>query len=423
VVGASIRLAYNEVTVNSTPIQADAANYVRYAENLVNFGVFSKDRRNVPPVPDAYWAPGYPAFLAGLLLLSDSYNLVPYRTILNAQCLLGILSILLTWLIGRELLPGYWPLIPTCLVALSPHLIANGQNLLTEPLFGFLILCSLYFFILGVKRVRSLLLLLSGIGLALAWLVNPVSLFMAPILAVLVCTSVPVVSRNFKILAVLMLTVPLLVIAAGWSVRTATQVPEGSPTSSGRLITNLVIGMHSNYHEMWRKNKRNPNNPATLDGARIKGSYAVFAEVLVERVIADPIGMLHWYAIQKPAMLWSWTVQIGWRDIYIYPIRTSLYFQSNLASLSYTLMKIGHAPLLIFALIGLIIVWAPVSGGRIVASSIYAVLVYTSAVYLATQSDPRYSFPLRYEMYLTGTWCAWQLFVFLQGLGNRIFHR
>ncbi len=63
---ALLRLSYNANTVIVEPIRADAANYLIYANNLLDHATFSKDRAS-PPVADSYWAPGYPTFLATII--------------------------------------------------------------------------------------------------------------------------------------------------------------------------------------------------------------------------------------------------------------------------------------------------------------------------------------------------------------------
>ncbi len=227
-VSATLRFSYNAETLNRGRIQADAANYITYAENILNYSTFSKDRKNKPPTPDAYWSPGYPAFLASNIVLAKITNHDAYNVVLYAQLVLGLATVVFSYLISTTFLTGYWPLVPAALVALSPHLVAIGQNVLTETLFGFLLITSIYSYILGVSRNRQQILLVAGIGLALGWLVNPVSILAAPLL---VLTSYFMrqdtegkhcISFYRKILLVV---VPAIVVVTIWSVRTEVNVP------------------------------------------------------------------------------------------------------------------------------------------------------------------------------------------------------
>ena len=115
--GGFLRHYYNQASSDRFVVRGDSAAYITYASNLLDHGVYSKDRLNKPPIPDAFWAPGYPGFLAASIKLSQLFGSAPPRFILSAQLFLGLLTILLTYLLGREYLPGMWPLFPAALVA------------------------------------------------------------------------------------------------------------------------------------------------------------------------------------------------------------------------------------------------------------------------------------------------------------------
>lgn len=173
--GALLRQTYNVETYVINPVSADAAYYLKYAHNLLDYSTFSKDI-HPPPVPDAYWAPGYPAYLAAVIKLSAIMNLDTYNLILLSQVALGAASIFLCYLVARTFLPGYWPLLPATLVALSPHLVSLGSYALSETLFCFLPLLALYLpssaWAAGYKPG---LWVGAGTAFATAYLVNPVS--------------------------------------------------------------------------------------------------------------------------------------------------------------------------------------------------------------------------------------------------------
>lgn len=60
-----VRISYFSNTDYDHPIRGDAAHYLVYAQNFHHFSTFSKDTSNSPPIPDSYWAPGYPFFFQG----------------------------------------------------------------------------------------------------------------------------------------------------------------------------------------------------------------------------------------------------------------------------------------------------------------------------------------------------------------------
>ncbi len=47
-----------------------------------------------------------------------------------------------------------------------------------------------------------------------------------------------------------------------------------------------------------------------------------------ERFKGEPLRYLAWYA-WKPALLWAWSIRMGWGDIYPYPVIHSLPDQSG----------------------------------------------------------------------------------------------
>ncbi|MFK8047827.1 MAG: ArnT family glycosyltransferase [Halioglobus sp.] len=412
--GAILRGSYNTKTQFIEPIRGDAAYYIIYAQNLLEHSTFSKDR-NKPPVPDSYWAPGYPVFLASVIKLSEILNVGDYGAILWGQVILAAATILLTFLLARTFLPAYWPLLPASLVALSPHLVSIGAYALTETLFGFLLLLCLYFLSRSRMSPRWSCWLFAGISLSLAYLVNPVALVLAPVLASVVFfyrgTQQERRERNAR--AVLLLVLPIIVVATLWSVRTSISVPDDQPSSSGRLLTNLKIGLYDDYHDKWRESILQPEKNTVVPGAGIDASYSTFYRELYTRILEDPVGMLSWYAIEKPILLWSWNIKTGQGDVYIYPVEYSLYHISTVALITYSLMSTTHFWLFAASVLGLVYLVINRRDELLVPVTLYATLIAISAVYVISQAEPRYSIPLRSEMYICATFFFWQTSIWL----------
>jgi 4-amino-4-deoxy-L-arabinose transferase-like glycosyltransferase len=312
-------------------------------------------------------------------------------------------------------MPRYWPLLPTTLVAFSPHLISTSQYILTEGLTCFLLVTAFYSFVRGVVRRNGVLLGVAGISLAAAYLVNPVTLFLAPII---VCVAQAGATRTLgehrtnAMKIVLLVCAPVILTAALWAARSAITVPEDSPTSSARLLTNLVQGMHENYHALWRADPRDPDNPATVDFAAIDGSFTEFTRLLARRFAEDPLGMARWYFIDKPILLWEWDIRVGVGDIYTYPVFYSLYETSRPALISYSVMKGLHFLLFGCAVLGVVWFRCDRTGPRWIPVALYASVVYLSCVYSVTHADPRYSVPLRPEMYILAAYSLWRCLEF-----------
>lgn len=407
---AVLRAAYNSNTIILEPIRADAAYNLIYANNLIEDHTFSKDMSE-EPVPDSYWAPGYPFFLAIIieaskLLFTDTYN-----AILLCQLILGVGTVFLCYLVAVSFLPGYWSLLPPSFVAISPHLVSTGSYVLTETLFGFLLILSIYTLIRALKGNLLRNWMLAGICFALNYLVNPVSLFLAPILAAALGfyalrkpdgTAKVSMSRN-----ALLLILPVIIVAAAWSVRSAVSVPEGQPTASKRLLTNLTIGLYPDYHEKWRSSILEPNKNVVVPGAGVDESYRAFFSELIAKVYREPLQMLAWYSVEKPFLLWDWDIRTGFGDIYIYRVEQSLYHTSKFAIITYSLMYSIHNWILLGAIFGLVFLFSDGSKNAIVPACLYATLLYVSLVYVISQSETRYSIPLRPELYLCFTYFLW----------------
>jgi hypothetical protein len=100
-------------------------------------------------------------------------------------------------------------------------------------------------------------------------------------------------------------------------------------------------------------------------------------------------------------MLWDWDILTGQGDVFVYPVKSSLYHKSKIALASRSIMKALHPLLFYVALFGVVLIFfAKKKYQDIVPFVLYAVLVYVSAVYVVLQSEARYAIPLRPEMYL-----------------------
>jgi 4-amino-4-deoxy-L-arabinose transferase-like glycosyltransferase len=408
---AVLRASYNANTLILEPIRADAAYNLVYANNLIEDHVFSKDV-SPDPVPDSYWAPGYPFFLAIIIKVTDLLSVDTYNAILFCQLILGVGTVFLTYLVGASFLPRYWSILPASLVAISPHLVSTASYVLTETLFCFLLILSLYAMVRALTNDRTYDWILAGLCFALTYLVNPVSLFLAPLLAAVMVFYVRRIpdGKSMRSLgySTLILIVPMIIVAMAWSLRSTISVPADQPTASKRLLTNLTIGLYPDFHEKWRSSILEPGKKIVLPGVGVDDSYSAFFDELIANISRDPIGMLAWYWTGKPILLWDWDIRTGFGDIYIYRVEYSLYHTSIPAIVTYSLMNSLHNWILLGTLFGLVFLFSTGGKHTIVPACLYATLIYVSLVYVISQSEPRYSIPLRPELYLCFTYFLWQ---------------
>ena len=175
-----LRIAYFESTVVDTPVRGDAIYYIQYAKNLLGHFTFSLDLTSTIPVPDSYWGPGYPVFLASCILTGDILSLDHYAVIMYAQAFMGAATAVITFLIARLFMGLNWSLLPGVLVALSPHMVSLGATLISETLYTLLLQISIYIFLLAFHTRSRLQYSVSGVLFGLTFLVKP-DMFFLPI--------------------------------------------------------------------------------------------------------------------------------------------------------------------------------------------------------------------------------------------------
>ncbi|MGR9072609.1 MAG: ArnT family glycosyltransferase [Gammaproteobacteria bacterium] len=418
-----IRVQYIEQTEFFWAVQGDATRYLKYAGNLMEHGVFSKSKTNgSAPTPDAFRTPGYPAYIALVAYLNAVpakavsipliYNVTDkpleliFWPLVYSQAILGALTAGLTVMLGALFLRLGWAVLAGLLTAMSPHLVAAGANILSETLFGVVLLFAIYVFVLAQKKNRPIYWAVSGFGFGVGYLVNPVIFFVPFILCGLAFFFKGRIEKENSAAMggrMAVLVIPFILVVIGWSARNAVSLPDSASTGADRLLVNLIQGSYPDYHSHMRKTGRSdhPDNPATIEIRQVNGYAPLFFERLFTRFLGDPVHYLNWYLIEKPALLWDWNVMMGQGDVYVYTVNKTFYDKSLSAIASYSLMKSGHHWLLVMAAFSLFfLVKAGKHENTFTPTALYISLVYFSVIYVVTQAEPRYSFPLRPEMYL-----------------------
>lgn len=413
--GAFLRIFYALTLEIAIPIRGDAVAYLQYASNLLDYGVFSKDGA-VPPVPDSYWAPGYPVFLALCYSLASFFTLDFYYFVLIVQGMMGGMTSWLTYSAGRNFLSKRYAFSAAILVVFSPHLVSLSGYFLLEALLTTLLLSGIYYFLKAWRQGSSASWGISGVFFGLAYLTNPVILFVPVLLFALYFYF----HRNIKINDVQWRRSFIILLVFGifvifWAARDAISVPDGKSSMGGRAFVNLVIGSHENYHDIWRANPRDPENPADIDVNAYKNNQIEFIAVLIKRIAADPIDYIAWYAFGKPAELWGWDILVGYGDIYVFPVEATLYHKSMVALVSLVIMKNTHNLLLGLVFIGFFFsVREKDKIHQYFIWSIYVCLISISVIYILLHTDGRYSIPLRPEMYLCAMYGLQKLLCWVQ---------
>ncbi len=140
------------------------------------------------------------------------------------------------------------------------------------------------------------------------------------------------------------------------------------------------------------------------------GSLETFRHILWERVKKEPLRYMKWYLVGKPYYLWSWDIIQGVGDIYINPVKNSLFEISKIAGLSKTTMKFFHPIVLLLALAGIPLLYRECRYQKteeILLRTPFlplTVCIYFTILYCVFAPWPRYSIPVRPELYLCSLW-------------------
>jgi hypothetical protein len=378
------------MTQVEAPIRGDIRQYVAYAHNLADFGVFSSvENPQAAPAPDSFRGPGFPLLLSGLVRATGTHW---YEAALHVQALLGALTVLLGMALGRHWLSRPATLAAGLLMAVWPHHVAATGALLSEVVFGFVVMLATWATARAARGGGQAWAWLAGSAFAYAYLVNPVILLF-PALAGLVLW------RPHRSLAITLVLVPALV-AVAWGARDARLPPNPAP---GRATINLVQGSWPMMHAAHAFRFREPQAAAIL--AQIGAEEQLLASdpaeglrTMAARMGQEPLAYLRWYAWEKPYLLWEWDIRIGHGDVYFLEVEHSpLDRNPMLRGLKSMLRWLNPMIFLLSAAAALslpLLYWR--RRDEHPALVLVALLcVYLTAVHVVFQAEPRYAIPYR----------------------------
>ncbi|HZR36929.1 MAG TPA: glycosyltransferase family 39 protein [Nevskia sp.] len=382
--------------------RSDTLDYLQYALNLVFNHVFSRSHPgDGAVVADSFRDPGYPAFLAALLLpldLTDTW----YAAVLCFQAVFGALTAVLAALVARRWLPAAWSLAAGVLVAIWPHNVVFTAYVLSETLFGFTLMLAVWLFCRATESGTRGAWLSAGLGFGAAAMVNAVLLPVAPLLALVLWRG-----RQLSVALAATFLAGALILPAAWAVRGCLIPSARAPEA--RIGINFVQGSWPEYHSAYIGALK--HDPAALALMQSIGreqdlmleSPARAALSIWGRLRGDPWRYLGWYA-WKPALLWAWHIRMGWGDVYAYPVHNSIYLTNPV------MPAVEALCLALNPLLGALMACAGLSallrrGRRSPGLDAIALLVaLETLLYTILQSEPRYSIPFRaLEMILAMT--------------------
>jgi 4-amino-4-deoxy-L-arabinose transferase-like glycosyltransferase len=411
-IAAWMRFQFIRETINDVYIARDAQQYVNYGRNLLRHWTFSVQSDKSPPTPDSFRSPGYPILVALSLKTSGEFNYI--KTVLYFQALLSALLVPLTFLVGTFYLSFPSAFLAAGLVALSPHLITTTACVLTETLFSFLLLSAVFAFQLWQKKGSIWLACGAAVIFGIAYLTNETALFLPFIIAFVIMRIKPdndLIVKTKKIdTAVIVFLAIYSIFPVGWWLRGNCNVPAGAPKGMDRAVVTMSHGAYPGFIYQDLRYKRFPYREDPQQPV-FGSSFDNFFKILWPRVQNEPIKYLTWYIVGKPYYLWSWEIIQGAGDIYINPVNSTLFERPGLGRfIKWSVMNL-HAPILILALISIPLILMKMRLPESLETSQIrfavvpiTVCLYFTIVYTIFAPWPRYSIPLRPELYLVAVW-------------------
>lgn len=426
-----IRIEYLKHTEAEIPIRGDAYQYYAYGFNLRHFGVFSHDTDQAQPAPDSFRSPGYPILIAALIYLRGDTGFYPL--ILYVQAILSASLVILTFLLGIKLLPKWAALVACIWVAFSPHLISISNYVLGETLFAAVLLLAVLSFYEALRYQKLTGHVIAALMFGMAYLINETVVLLPYLLGAMAGLIVGYPSKSGRQhirLRYLVIFILLFSVAPAWWLFRSSQLPADAPRGSQRALATLSHGAYPGFvhkdpaykNYPYREDPRQPEFSQSLSG---------FASILWERFKDRPIRYISWYLFEKPYYFWRWdnlqsykgaVVPKGSGDVYFYPVKTSLYMTSRLADFSRQCMYYLHPLILLLALASIPLAWTKCRSMRAdkdlsrTPVFILAICVYYTLIYSVFAPWPRYSVPLRPELYICAVWSA-------AAIGNRAVQR
>lgn len=421
-----LRVFYAFGTTVENPISGDTNQYVLYAWNMTHGGTFSSSVPVAGPiVADSYRGPGYPSMLAMAMKLTGNADLslrdvghgrmalvaqpstwISYVYV--AQAVLGALTVLLAIAVARFWLGREASLCVGLLTALWPHLISFAGVLLGETLFGFTLLLAVWLLLEAHRRNRAWLAACAGLAFAAAYLVNPV-IALFPLVA-----GVALLFRRRAQLAVVLVVV-YMIAPSGWALRNAS-IPHATG-SYERAAQNFVEGSWPRFFDASNARFANPIAREMLQAEAVEertflASASAGLGLMANRMKQEPGYYASWYLLQKPYLLWDWSVRSGWGDIYfpVTPVSPFTHIPAlrwmEAAFVAFNPVFFGLA-LLATLVIAVRFAWRPKETG-FAEGTIALLLLYLTSVHTVLQAEPRYSVPYRpEELLMAVTAAAW----------------
>ena len=206
---------FSDLPNYSFPVMADdSPGYFDLAQNIIIRGDFAAI--GDPNLAESFRTPGYPSFVALVLLLFNNVNFIAI-----VQIALAALSVVLLYKITSLFFSKKVSILASLLLMVEPSAIYYSNLVLTDSFFVFLLLLIIYLFIQSPKSAKHELLLKFSAGLLLSFaiLVRPIGQYIAVLLFFYFVVYYFKKFSKQKLATILLFVIGVLLLSVPWSLR------------------------------------------------------------------------------------------------------------------------------------------------------------------------------------------------------------
>ncbi|HOQ36771.1 MAG TPA: glycosyltransferase family 39 protein [Acetivibrio sp.] len=351
---------------NRLTLSSDDLNYVKSAVVLIKRGIYTFHNLNEPTV---FVTPTYPFFIASVFSFFG-YGLQGMQAVRIIQAVISCVTILLTYLIAKELFNEKVGLLASFFVAFYiPNIITVGF-VLTETLFSMLLHLLIYLSLSIAKKPDKFRFAVLGILWAVTTLCRP-TIALYPVMLFIYLFW----EKRFKIIEIVktgsIMFIAFAVIMSPWWIRNYLEYGEFIPlaASSGNPF---LQGTYVNYEQtpeniVFYKLGKNAfeTNKTEVEVAKMR---------IKQEFKKDFLRYLKWYTVDKAWLLWG-----------------TVFYWKQFFGISSKFVIFTHYVLIYSSILGTLFVFFK----RIKKYSlIIMLLLYYTVVHCVYMAFDRYAFPL-----------------------------
>ncbi len=259
----------------------DTQSYLRPALELLSTGTY--------PTDSAWRTPLYPLFVALVYWMAGTNPVF----IIGIQVVVSTIGVVLTYFLGMRLLPKPAALLAALLMAISVESITSAIYLMTETLFTFLFLGSMFSMVKVREQANWRWLVIAAILFGLSVLCRPIALYF-PVLAVLILILDPHSRWSKRIQNGLVFLAVFAVVLFPWVLRNKVlyDLPTVTTISDYNLLFYNAAAVEANLRGMSEADIR------PILQKRVDQTLIAWGEQNTARSVARAQDVLAWQIIQ-----------------------------------------------------------------------------------------------------------------------------